>query len=547
MDAGGQRCHVAIIGGEAMYPAAVGCRAGQAYPVRDIDLATMSYSPPLEPLRCAVHFRIHSLCAVLTGRCRALLLLIALALVAPAVFAAGGRESAGDSNALPPAVSAALARAGVPAQAFAAVVVPADDKADARLRWRAMEPMNPASVMKLTTTFAALDLLGPSYTWGTPVFADGPVRGGTLQGNLYLRGSGDPTLVMEQLWLLLRRVQARGIQTISGDIVIDGSAFTLAPQDAGAFDGEPLRPYNAAPEALLVNFKALVLSIVPDAAAGVARIQAAPPLAGFAWPATVPLAPPGTACGDWRARMQLNMAQPAQIAFDGSFPATCGERTWSIAPPEPELFTPRAVAGLWAQMGGRLSGTARRGAVPGGLAPLFVHTSAPLADAVQSVNKFSNNVMAQQIFLTFGVERGNAGDPDAARQAMQAWWAQRVGGAHPPDFDNGAGLSRESRISADALARMLQRAWASPVMPELLSSLPIVGVDGTLRRSKSRAVGNGHLKTGSLRDVVALAGYVLAADGQRWVLVAFVNHANAAAARPALDALVDWTAGQNGR
>ncbi len=467
--------------------------------------------------------------------------------VAPLTVAAGERDSPEGPNALPPLVAAALARAGVPTQAFAAVVVPAQDDAAARLRWRALDPMNPASVMKLPTTFAALDLLGPSYTWGTPVFAQGSVRNGTLEGNLYLRGSGDPTLVMEQLWLLLRRVQAHGISTIAGDIVIDGGAFAQAPRDAGAFDGEPLRPYNAAPEALLVNFKALVLSIVPDAAAGVARLQAAPPLAGFAIPATVPLAPAGTACSDWRGRMQLNVAQPAQLAFDGSFPASCGERTWSIAPPEPELFAPRAVAGLWMQMGGRVTGVARRGSVPVGLAPLFVHTSAPLSDAVQSVNKYSNNVMAQQIFLTLGVQRGNAGDPEAARQAIQGWWAQRVGGANPPEFDNGAGLSREARISADAMARMLQRAWASPVMPELLASLPIVGVDGTLRRSKSRAVGNGHLKTGSLRDVVALAGYVVGADGQRWVLVAFVNHANAAAARPALDALIDWTAGLNGR
>ncbi len=452
-------------------------------------------------------------------------------------------SSSAVSAALPPTVQAALTRAGVPVEAVSAVVAPVEGGGSRRLGWQAGTAMNPASVMKLTTTFAALDTLGPAYTWKTPVYADGPLRAGTLQGNLYVRGSGDPLLVLEQLWLLMRRVQATGIHTIAGDIVVDGSAFSLAPKDPAVFDGEPLRPYNAGPEALLVNFKSLVLTLVPDVAAGVARVQTAPPLAGLAVPDAVLLAPAGVACGDWHSRLQLNLTKPTQLGFDGSFPASCGERSWAIAPPEAELFAPRALAGMWAQLGGRLGGTARLGKVPAGLAPLFVHTSPPLMEAVQSVNKFSNNVMAQQLFLTLGLELGGAGDPEVARTALHAWWARRVGGPNPPAFDNGAGLSREVRISADALARMLQRAWASPTMPELMASLPIVGVDGTLRRSKSRAVGSAHLKTGSLRDVVAMAGYVLGADGRRWVLVVFVNHANAAAARPALDALIDWTAG----
>ena len=116
----------------------------------------------------------------------------------------------------------------------------------------------------------------------------------------------------------------------------------------------------------------------------------------------------------------------------------------------------------------------------------------------------------------------------------------RIGDAELPAVDNGAGLSRDARLTAHALARMLQVGWASPVMPELVASLPIAGVDGTLRRSQSRAAA--HLKTGSLRDVMAVAGYVHAASGRRYVLVAVVNHAQAGAARPVLDSLVDWAA-----
>ena len=162
-------------------------------------------------------------------------------------------------------------------------------------------------------------------------------------------------------------------------------------------------------------------------------------------------------------------------------------------------------------------------------------------DCVTSVNKYSNNVMAQQVFLTMALQKNGVATFDGAREALRQWWQARLGNAELPQADNGAGLSRDARVTAQALARMLQVAWASPVMPELMASLPISGVDGTLRRSQSRA-GIAHLKTGSLRDVMAVAGYVDAASGRRYVLVAIVNHANAASARPVLDSLIDWTA-----
>ncbi|MBC8057965.1 MAG: D-alanyl-D-alanine carboxypeptidase, partial [Rhizobiales bacterium] len=107
--------------------------------------------------------------------------------------------------------------------------------------------------------------------------------------------------------------------------------------------------------------------------------------------------------------------------------------------------------------------------------------------------------------------------------------------------DNGSGLSRDARVSAQGLTRLLQAAWASPVMPELIASLPVSGVDGTLKRSRA-TLGRAHLKTGSLRDVAGVAGYVLANSGRRYVVVAIANHANANAARPAFDALVQWAA-----
>ena len=446
------------------------------------------------------------------------------------------------AGALPAEVEAALTRARLPRDALSVVVVDAQGgRTPPRLAHRAQVPVNPASVMKLVTTYAALEQLGPAYVWNTPVYLQGTVQEGSLGGNVYIQGQGDPKLVMERLWLLMRRLQGQGIQVIVGDIVLDRSAFDVPEHDPARFDGEPLRPYNAAPDALLLNYKSSVMTFVPDTSAGLARIQYDPPLAGVQRQATVALAAPGTECGDWRGGLHAELADPVKVAFQGVYPAACGERVWPVAAADPSGFAARAVEGMWRELGGKLTGSVRDGKVPAGLKPAFVVTSPALAEVVRDVNKYSNNVMAQHVFLTLALQKNGVATFDGAREALRQWWVARMGDAELPLADNGAGLSRDARITAQSLARMLQVAWASPVMPELVASLPISGVDGTLRRSQSRA-GTAHLKTGSLRDVMAVAGYVHGASGRRYVLVAVVNHANAGGARPVLDALTDWAA-----
>ena len=237
---------------------------------------------------------------------------------------------------VPPEVAAALARAKVPLESVTLLVVDAEGKAPARLSHRAQVPVNPASVMKLVTTYAALDLLGPAYVWRTPVYLDGSVRQGTLRGNLFIKGQGDPKLVLERLWLLLRRVQGLGIGNIEGDIVLDNSAFEPIESDPASFDGEPLRPYNAAPDALLINFKSVLMTFVPDRATRSATVQFEPPLLGVQMQKSVPLS--GTeagACGDYRAALKADFSDPAQIRFGGSYPIACGEKVWPLAYAEP--------------------------------------------------------------------------------------------------------------------------------------------------------------------------------------------------------------------
>ena len=462
-------------------------------------------------------------------------MLAACLMVLPAALSARAQD-------IPPDVEAALARAKVPRDAVAFLVVDAQGQGNPRLAHRIDAAMNPASVMKLVTTYAALDLLGPSYTWPTPVFVEGAIRDGTLYGNLYIQGQGDPRLVLERLWLLLRRVQGLGIKTIAGDIVLDQSAFRLPEHDPASFDGDPLRPYNAAPDALLINFKSVVMTLVPEASSLVARVQYDPPLDGVQMQATVPLI--GGDCGDYRSALKADFSDPARIRFTGAYPQSCGEKVWPVAYADPKNYATRAVAGLWQEMGGKLQGVSRLGSLPAGpqWKPVLEMRSAPLAEIIRDINKYSNNVMAQQVFLTLGRSNGSVATFESSQATVQRWWRERISPDAVPVLDNGSGLSRQERISAQALAALLQSAYQSAVMPELMSSLPITGIDGTLRRAKNRSIGTAHLKTGSLSNVVALAGYVHGSGGQRWVLVALVNHPNANAARPALDTLVDWVA-----
>ncbi|HEX5286768.1 MAG TPA: D-alanyl-D-alanine carboxypeptidase/D-alanyl-D-alanine-endopeptidase [Polaromonas sp.] len=460
--------------------------------------------------------------------------------------------------ALPPEVAALLARARVPQGALAALVVdaaPALSGASAPLlSYRANAAMNPASVMKLVTTYAGLELLGPAFTWNTPVYVDGPIAGGVLQGNLIIQGKGDPKLVLERLWLLLRRVQGLGIKSITGDILLDRSAFAASAQNPADFDGEPQRPYNAAPDALLINFKSVVMTFTPHLASGSANVSFDPPMASVQMQSSVPLSAGQNgsaslaACGDYRSLLKADFADPLRMGFNGSYPVACGEKVWAVAYADPASYAERAVAGLWQEMGGKLGGRVREGRAASDLKPAFELVSPSLAEVIRDINKYSNNVMAQQLFLTLSLQRTGVASNEASREVVGSWWRERFGDQDQPVLDNGSGLSRQARITPQGLARLLQTAYVSGTMPELMASLPITGVDGTLKRSKSNvSQGWAHLKTGTLRDATALAGYVHTPSGKRLVVVAIVNHPNAPAARPALEALVDWAVREGSR
>jgi D-alanyl-D-alanine carboxypeptidase/D-alanyl-D-alanine-endopeptidase (penicillin-binding protein 4) len=441
---------------------------------------------------------------------------------------------------LPPAVAQALRHAGIPSSAVGAY---AQEVVAGRtlVSSNALAPLNPASTLKLVTTQAALQLLGPAYTWKTGAYASGLQKGDVLDGDLVLRGGGDPRFNVESLWLFLRQLREKGIRQINGDLVLDHSRFEARPFDAAQFDGAPLKPYNAGPDALLLNYHAFALRLAPDQATGKARVSVEPPVAGL--PVSGPALVEGE-CGDWNAGLLPSLTDQG-IVIDGTYPYACGENVLYAHPYQMSraAFFGAVFRRLWSEMGGSLSGKVRDGILPTDARLVGEWQSAPLTQVIADINKFSNNVMARQLLLTLASEATPApANPEAGSAAVRGWLLGR--GIDAPDLvlDNGSGLSRDSRISAITMGRVLLAAYNSPTMPEFISSLPLVATDGTMRkRLRDKAVaGRAHIKTGSLDGVRAIAGYVMAASGKWYAVACMVNHPNAGAAREPLDMLVQW-------
>jgi D-alanyl-D-alanine carboxypeptidase/D-alanyl-D-alanine-endopeptidase (penicillin-binding protein 4) len=455
------------------------------------------------------------------------------------------------ADGLPPGVLKALKTAQIPSANVAVVVQPVD-AAQPLVVHGAGLAMNPASVMKLVTTYAALDLLGPAYTWKTTVWTEVAPQDGVLNGNVYIRGSGDPRFAIEHLWSLLRQLRVRGIQQVAGDFVLDRTAFDVPAIDPGAFDDKPMRPYNVGPDGLLLNFRALRFTLLPDN--GKPRVLMETPSDGLR--VDNQLRSGNGECGsNWKDLVAVRLIPENngnRLEFSGSYPALCGEKSLNLAPLPADAQAGGLIRALWKELGGSLNGQVRAGTVPIGAKLLAQHESAPLADAVRDINKFSNNVMARQVFLTLGNDApkeaplgGSApATPERAKQRIADWLAGRNLRFDELVLDNGSGLSRSERISAGSLNRLLLDAWKNPVMPEFISSMPIVGIDGTMKKRlrETTATGRAHIKTGTLDGVKTAAGYALDAQGRRYAITFLINHPRAQAGSAAIDALIDWVA-----
>jgi serine-type D-Ala-D-Ala carboxypeptidase/endopeptidase (penicillin-binding protein 4) len=444
---------------------------------------------------------------------------------------------------LPPPLAKAFRNAGVPPEAVA-LVVQETGTVQPLIAHASSKPMSPASLMKLVTTFAALELLGPEYRWTTEAYLDGKLENGVLHGNLVLKGHGDPRITVEQWQSFMSALTLRGLTTIEGDLVLDRSFFSPIVHDPGLFDGEPLKPYNVGPDALLVNFKSMRFAFAPNRAGNGTDVIANPAFANV----TISPLPELAAgdCGDWRSTIGatfVDRGDSAEASFTGRYAASCGEHEWWVSLLDHRTYVHAMFTTYFREAGGHFSGGWKDGRAPKGKAPFATLESLPLYVVVRDVNKLSNNVMARQLFLTLATAKSTLPATTAGATAtIHRWLASHKLKMPELVLDNGSGLSRHERISAGSLVRLLLEADASRVREEFASSLAVAAMDGTVERrfQNFNVAGQALLKTGTLDGARGIAGYVIDADGRRWAVAAIVNHPNAAIVQGALDFFVQW-------
>jgi D-alanyl-D-alanine carboxypeptidase/D-alanyl-D-alanine-endopeptidase (penicillin-binding protein 4) len=429
------------------------------------------------------------------------------------------------ASSLPVPLQSALNFRGVPDNSLS-VYVEDLHTGEVVLAWNEAEPRNPASVEKMLTTLVALDTLGPTYTWQTEVHLLGDVEQGTLNGDILLRGFGDPYLVTERFWQLLRQVRQTGIDTISGDLLIDDSYFDVGEYDPAAFDHEPLRAYNVEPNALLTNFKVVRYYFEPGETPANVSVRLEPPIENLQ--VINKLKVRSGSCRGYQRGITITPSQDkSTMTLSGNFPDGCNSYAMDRTVLDHNGFTYGLFKSLWQDSGGEISGDWKNVTYSDDLDPFLTFASLPLADVITKINKHSNNVMAKQLLLTLGAEKlGPPGTEAKGRQVVNEWLTGHGMDQSELKLDNGAGLSRDSRMTARQLGGLLRYAYDSPYMPEYMSSLSLSGLDGTLsRRFRGGALtGKAHIKTGSLDDVSAFAGYFQARSGNRYIVVTLQNH-----------------------
>ncbi len=400
------------------------------------------------------------------------------------------------------------------------------DSGEVILKWNEQVARNPGSTIKLLTTLAALDLLGPAHTWTTDVFVMGEVKNGRLEGDLLLKGHGDPFLVTERVWQMLRQIRQLGIHEINGDLHIDDSHFYSREYDPAAFDRQPLRAYNVAPNALLMNFKVVRYWFEPEHDTNSVRVWLDPPLENLGVENDLSLA--AGSCRGYQRGITISANEAIdRMTFSGRFPSGCKLYAMDRTALSHNEFVYGLFISLWRESGGEFFGGWQNVVAPEDLEPTLSFRSLPLADVITRINKFSNNVMARQLLYTLSAEvLGAPGTEKGGREVISNWIDESGLEMDGLVLANGAGLSREARMTAAGMGALLEFGWRKPYMPEFASSLALSGRDGTLRRRFDDASLDGvaHLKTGSLDHVVAIAGYLQARSGRRFTVVTMQNH-----------------------
>ncbi len=441
------------------------------------------------------------------------------------------------SSVLPTSIQKVLKKSRVDTNDFSLSVKPLNGKG-INLKFNERIPRTPASVEKVITSALALEILSPAKVWTTKFVTKEAPLNGVLENDLYLVGQGDPSLTIERFWLLVNKLRSRGIEELNGSLVLDRSLFNTPYHDPFAFDGKGYRTYNLGPDALLLNYRSHTIYFEPNEEKGVAYLYAEPQFQHIEIPKSVPLAK--GRCQNWIEQLAPDYSIYNRPIFRGTYPNQCGKKYFIYTAFNPNDYIGNIFRSLWEQSGGKWNGTIKEGVTPQEVETLAFHDSIPLSQLLYGMNKYSNNLIARNVFLTLGIDENNPiGTLELSRKKVSEWRQKLAIPTKELYVDNGSGLSRDSKLSTRATVRILEEMWHSPYVAEYISSLPISGIDGTMKKRKV-ATGYAHIKTGYIENVRSIAGYIKGASGRYYAVSAIINSAYAIDSMPVMDAVITW-------
>lgn len=482
------------------------------------------------------------------------------------------------STNLPPHIESIIKKSNIPKESISISVDRVTKQSGSQsfnfhevIHWQENQSMNPASTMKLLTSLAAMEVLGPQYRWKTDLFTNGKIQNGTLQGDLLIRGSGDPKLIPEEINKMLANLKSSSIKKITGDLILDRSAYDSSVKETSFSDGEPSRAYNVAPDALLFAFNSFSFQFFPNIDNQLVVIKQTPRIANLKVDNNLSLV--DAPCTNWRENisMAIQMQKNATwvASFQGEYPSSCGSATWNVVASDSDQFFLQSLIAAWEDMGGTWGKkpTIKSGQLSDSFRPVVTHFGVPLYESVRDINKLSNNVMARQVLLTIGLEKVQGpSNTTNATKVVKSWLKKHQLDMPELVIENGSGLSRIERISSKHLNQVLLLGLNSSASDYFAESLPIAGVDGTMKHrlidkfrkhipkksdaqllekntegfpSAIRKYG-AYIKTGSLMDVRSISGYVVSKTGQVYAITSMINHKNSGSGRAIHDALMTW-------
>ena len=483
----------------------------------------------------------------------------------------------GYSESLPASITKTLKRANIPEEAVSwsiAKIQPIKSGAGFEMReiseFNAEQGMNPASTMKLVTSLAAIETLGPAYRWKTSIYTNGEIKSGTLTGDLLIKGTGDPKLIPEELAKVFQNLQQLGIKKIDGDLIFDRSLYDTSVRESSFSDGEPNRAYNANPDALLYAFNSISFQLLLSPASEFVLINQTPKLANLKIDNNLRIV--DEPCEDWKRnisfRFEVQKNNQWLAIFDGDYPQGCKSATWNILAPDASVFLQNSIISLWEEAGGiwRKRPNVKPSVNSQSFRLLTSHEGIPLADSIKDINKLSNNVMARQVLLTLSLEKTAIGNTKNGARIIRDWLQKNNLDMPELVIENGSGLSRVERISTGHLNKILLLGINSPYRNHFVESLPIAGVDGTMKhrlveklrkyfpnKKQSEALKKNLepfppslknygalIKTGSLMDVRSISGYVISRSGEVYAVTSFINHPNAGLGKNFHDMMLSW-------